>query len=145
MPHCYTSSPLKNAHFYWTYISTCSLQVCQKIKSNIANATLQKSFYLFLACYLSWNSIQTVFSYFRICFWQQISTIMYILSWHWGKLMLCKSWSFILKNISQFQTSKLRLFCFSAAVFATQISSHDLIATLAWKLHFSFQTPNPWS
>ena len=43
---------------------------------------------------------------------------------------------------SQFLTSKLRLFCVSAAVFAAQISSHDLIATLAWKLHFSFQTPN---
>ena len=40
---------------------------------------------------------------------------------------------------SQFLTAKLRLFCFSAAVFATQISSHDLIATLAWELHFSFQ------
>ena len=44
------------------------------------------------------------------------------------------------KKINPVSDVKIEIFfCFSNAVFATQISSHDLIATLAWKLHFSFQ------
>ena len=64
----------------------------------------------------------------------------YVFSHYSVKLMLMQKLKFHPKKSTQFLTSKLRFFfCFSNAVFATQISSHDLIATLAWELHFSFQ------
>ena len=63
----------------------------------------------------------------------------YVLLHYSVKLTSMQKLKFHPKKSTQFLTSKLRFFVFLMLFFATQISSHDLIATLAWELHFSFQ------
>ena len=135
MPHCYTSSPLKNAHFYWTYIvAENKIQHC---KCHIAKEFLFLSFSCLLFV-LKFHS-NCIFLTLELAFGNRFPRLYFLVTLRETDVMQKLKFHHE-KNIT-ISDVKIEFFL-SASVFATQISSHDLIATLAWKLHFSFQTPN---